>query len=224
MSYTEDDMLMLSGIQHFAFCPRQWALIHLEQLWSDNLLTTEGHIIHRHVDDTFYRQKMGEHICLRSVNLASRELGLYGVSDIVELHPADSSQDAITHPSYPGYWTPYPVEYKHGKPKRDDIDIVQLVAQAMCLEEQYKIHIQRGALYYGETRRRFEVEFTDELRHAVKSYAAAMHEVYSQSIVPTAEYQPYCISCSLKDICMPKTAHKDNASNYLKQHLYEETS
>ena len=224
MPYTEDDMLMLSGIQHYAFCPRQWALIHIEQVWSDNLLTTEGHIMHQHVDDPFYRQKMGEHICLRSVSLASAELGLYGISDIVELHPTDSPENAITHPQYPGFWIPYLVEYKHGRPKRDDIDLVQLTAQAMCLEEQYGIHIPEGAIFYGVTRRRIEVAFSDELRSTVRTYAAAMHEVFNEGIVPPSDEQPYCRSCSLKDICMPETAHRSSASNYLKRHLYAETS
>lgn len=224
MPYTEDDMLMLSGIQHFAFCPRQWALIHIEQLWSDNLLTTEGHIMHQQVDDPFYRQKMGEHICLRSVSLASNELGLYGISDIVELHPTDTPVNAITHPSYPGCWIPYPVEYKHGKPKRGDVDIVQLTAQAMCLEEQYSINISHGAIFYGETRRRIDVEFTDELHSTVKTYAAEMHKIFNKKSVPSAEAHPYCRSCSLKDVCMPETAHCNSASNYLNQHLYAETT
>ena len=224
MNYSDDNMLMLSGIQHYAFCPRQWALIHIEQQWGDNLLTVEGQIMHQHVDDPFYRQKMGNHICLRSVNLASRELGLYGISDIVELHPADTSFNAITHPSYPGYWTPFPVEYKHGKPKRDNIDLVQLTAQAMCLEEQYNINIVRGAIFYGEIRRRTDVEFTDELRSTVRSYATAMHEIFDQGYIPTAELRPYCRSCSIKDICLPETAQHTSASNYLKQHLYAETA
>ncbi|MDO4212471.1 MAG: CRISPR-associated protein Cas4 [Bacteroidales bacterium] len=224
MPYAEDDMLMLSGIQHYAFCPRQWALIHIDQQWGDNLLTTEGHIMHQHVDDPFYRQKMGDHICLRSVSLASKELGLYGISDMVELHPVDSPENAITHPQYPGHWMPYPVEYKHGKPKRDDVDVVQLAAQAMCLEEQYGIRIPEGAIFYGEIRRRTEVTFTDELRSAVRAYAAAMHEIFERGVVPSAEPKPYCRSCSLKDICMPETAQRSSASNYLKQHLYAETS
>lgn len=224
MPYAEDDMLMLSGIQHFAFCPRQWALIHIEQQWGENLLTTEGRIMHQHVDDPFYRQKMGEHICLRSVSLASAELGLYGISDIVELHPTTDLSNAISHPQYPGYWLPYPVEYKHGKPKRDDIDLVQLTAQAMCLEEQYGIHIQQGAIFYGETRKRTEVDFNDELRSSVRTYAVEMHKIYEQGIVPQAEERPFCCNCSLKDICMPETANRNSASNYLKQQLYAKTS
>lgn len=224
MTYAEDDMLMLSGIQHYAFCPRQWALIHIEQQWNENLLTTEGRIMHQHVDDPFYRQKMGSRICLRAVSIASKKLGLYGVSDAIELYPSDDEQDTITHPAYPGFWTPYPVEYKHGKPKHSDIDIVQLAAQAMCLEEQYDIRVNSGAIFYGETKRRVEVDITDELRSAVRSYAEAMHEIFRSGIVPCAEQRPYCKSCSLKDICMPETANRQSASNYLKRNLYAETS
>ena len=112
--YAEDEMLMLSGIQHFMFCPRQWALIHIEQQWAENKLTTEGQILHKNVDNPFYRQKNGDVITLRSLHIASKELGLYGVTDAVELIPADSSEDAITHNRYKGYWKPYPVEYKRG--------------------------------------------------------------------------------------------------------------
>ena len=144
--YTEDEMLMLSGIQHFMFCPRQWALIHIEQQWAENKLTTEGQILHKNVDNPFYRQKNGDVITLRSLHIASKELGLYGVTDAVDLIPADSSEDAITHNRYKGYWKPYPVEYKRGHQKPDERDEVQLAAQAMCLEEMYGIQIPYGAL------------------------------------------------------------------------------
>lgn len=224
MPYAEDDMLMLSGIQHFAFCPRQWALIHIEQQWEENLLTTEGRILHKHVDNPEYKQKLGDNICLRSVSIASKSLGLYGVADIIELHPTIDSKNSISHPAYPGLWQPYPVEYKHGKPKNNDIDLVQLTAQAMCIEEQYNICIKEGAIYYGSIRRRVVVEFTDELRSDVENYAEAMHNVYNNCVVPHASYKPGCDNCSLKDICMPKTAFCKIASNYLKQNLYEETT
>ena len=220
--YAEDDMLMLSGIQHFAFCPRQWALIHIDQQWSDNRLTVEGEIMHKHVDDPFYRQKMGSVICLRTVCIASKELGLYGYTDVVELQPSDSPVNSITHPKYPGYWLPYPVEYKHGKPKRDNIDAVQLCAQAMCLEEQYSIHIPEGALFYGEIRRREVITFDDELRSEVRTLTDEMHKVFNSQKIPYAEKKSYCRSCSLKDTCMPETASATLASNYLKNNLYEE--
>lgn len=224
MQYEEDDMLMLSGIQHFAFCPRQWALIHIEQQWEENRLTIEGEIMHQHVDDPFYRQKMGHVICLRSVSIASKQLGLYGLSDIIELHPTDIHDNAILHPKYSGYWLPYPIEYKHGKPKENNVDAVQLTAQAMCLEEQYGIHIAEGALYYGEIRSREVVEFTEELRDEVMQLAKSMHEVFESQQLPKAHKQPHCKSCSLKDVCLPKASEKQLASDYLKVNLYEETT
>ena len=148
--YSEDEMLMLSGIQHFRFCPRQWALIHIEQQWEENRLTVEGELLHKHADDPFYRQKCGDYIALRSVNIASSELGLYGIADIVELHPTEDKSNSITHPKYPGSWLPYPIEYKHGKPKKNEIDEVQLAAQAMCLD--YGQRVQNSV---------FECEVTD---------------------------------------------------------------
>lgn len=224
MTYSEDDMLMLSGIQHFAFCPRQWALIHINQEWSDNRLTIEGEIMHQHVDDPYYRQKSGNVICLRSVNVASKKLGLYGLSDLIELHPSDSANNAIIHPFYPGYWIPYPIEYKRGKSKINSIDTVQLAAQAMCLEEVYNIIINEGAIFYGETRRRDIVIFDENLRSKVKALVNHMHDIYEKGILPHAEKQPYCRSCSLKDICMPDVASVTSASDYIKDNLYEETT
>lgn len=158
--YEDDDMLMLSGIQHFRFCPRQWALIHIEQQWNDNRLTIEGQIMHKHVDDPFYRQKCGDFITLRAVNIASHELGLYGIADAIELIPVSTSENTITHPKYPGRWNPIVVEYKHGKPKRNEVDEVQLAAQVMCLEEMYDIHIEYGVFFYGEIRHRVSVDIS----------------------------------------------------------------
>ncbi len=121
---------MLSGIQHFMFCPRQWALIHIEQQWAENKLTTEGSILHSNVDNPFYRQKNGDVITLRSLHIASRELGLYGVTDAVELIPSDSREDSITHNKYKGFWKPYPIEYKRGHSKPDERDEVQLAVSS----------------------------------------------------------------------------------------------
>ncbi len=222
--YSDDDMLMLSGIQHYRFCPRQWALIHIEQQWEDNRLTIEGQFQHRRVDDPFYRQKCGNYISLRSVNIASHYLGLYGVTDVVELHPTDDTTNSIRHPKYAGLWLPYPIEYKHGRPKRDEVDEVQLTAQAMCLEEQYGITILKGAFFYAEIRQRVEVTFDDRLRTIVRYCAEKMHELFASRQLPPITSGKYCEKCSLKDICMPQTAMCSNVSHYLKKHLYEETS
>ncbi len=222
--YSDDDMLMLSGIQHFRFCPRQWALIHIEQQWDDNRLTVEGNLLHKHVDDPFYRQKCGDYISLRSVSVASHKLGLYGITDVVELHPADDDDNCICHPSYPGKWHPYPVEYKHGKPKCNEVDEVQLAAQAMCLEEQYSINITYGAIFYHEIRHRVEVEISDSLRNIVSDCARQMHEIFASGRLPQIQKGSYCKRCSLYNLCMPESADCVRASYYLEKNLYEEAT
>ena len=222
--YNDDDMLMLSGIQHFRFCPRQWALIHIDQQWEDNVLTMEGHIQHKRVDDPFYRQKCGDYISLRSVSIASHQLGLYGVSDVIELHPTEDESNSIKHPKYPGLWLPYPVEYKHGRPKRDEIDEVQLAAQAMCIEEQYGINIPLGAFFYAEIRQRLEIEINESLRNTVKECARKMHEVLSSGLIPPVKQGKHCKKCSLMDICLPQLSECTKVSYYLNKYLYEETT
>jgi len=224
MMYGDDDMLMLSGIQHFRFCPRQWALIHIEQQWDDNRLTMEGNLMHQHADDPFYRQKCGDYISLRSVSVASHLLGLYGVTDVVELHPAVDEENAICHPLYLGRWLPYPVEYKHGKPKKHEEDEVQLAAQAMCIEEQYGIRIDYGAIFYAEIRHRVEVAISEELRQIVTDCARQMHEIFSSGQLPPIQRGKHCEKCSLNNICMPDSVDCTQVSHYLKKNLYEETA
>ncbi len=220
--YTEEEMLMLSGIQHFMFCPRQWALIHIEQQWADNKLTVEGEILHKNVDNPFYRQKNGNTITLRSLHIASKELGLYGVTDAVELIPSDSPEDAITHDRYKGYWKPFPIEYKRGHSKPDERDEVQLAAQVMCLEEMYSIHITYGALYYNEEKHRDVVTISDTLRYTTKQCAEAMHKIFKSGDMPHVVKASYCKNCSLKDICMPEMNDCTKVSTYLNRNLYED--
>lgn len=224
MPYSEEEMLMLSGIQHYMFCPRQWALIHIEQQWSDNRLTAEGQLLHEHVDNPFYRQKNGSTITLRSVSVASKKLGLYGITDAIELLPSATQENAIAHSSYPGYWIPFPVEYKRGKRKPDERDEVQLAAQVMCLEEMHGIYIESAALYYGETRHRENVRITDSLRELTQSCAMEMHEIYRKGVTPKAIKKGHCRNCSLLDLCLPELNRCTSVSNYLKNNLYEETS
>lgn len=218
--YSEEDMLMLSGIQHFRFCPRQWALVHMEQQWEDNRLTTEGSILHKRVDDPFYRQKCGDQITLRSVPIVSQELGLYGLSDVIELIPAENKANSILHPKYPGYWLPIPVEYKHGKPKRNEVDEVQVAAQAMCLEEMYGIRVAYGAFFYAEIRRRIEVEITPYLRDIVRQCADKMHAIFESRRIPQAKGGTHCDKCSLKNICMPEVQQCVRVATYLQNNLY----
>lgn len=224
MAYTEDEMLMLSGIQHYAFCPRQWALIDIERQWEDNRLTTEGQLLHQNVDNPAYRQKNGGVVTLRRVAIASKELGLTGFSDAVELSPSDDAADTITHSKYPGRWKPVPVEYKRGHEKPDRRDEVQVAAQVLCLEEMYGINIPYGALYYGEERHRNVVLVDGELRQFTKDCAKAMHDIFNSGITPRAVRKPHCRSCSLLNLCMPKLSESRSVKNYLRKELYEEAT
>nr|WP_315097584.1 CRISPR-associated protein Cas4 [uncultured Porphyromonas sp.] len=217
--YTEDEMFPLSGIQHYAFCPRQWYLIHVEQLWEENHLTAEGHLLHEKVHQPEESGRRGDAITLRSVPLASPSLGLYGYSDAVELHPASESEGAhFHHPKYPGEWEAMPIEYKRGRPKRTNADKLQLCAEAICLEEAYGIHIPRGYLFYGETKHREEVAFTAELRSDTYDASEQMHKLLATKSPVRADYAPRCRSCSLIDLCIPKISQLTPVSLYLRQY------
>lgn len=224
MSYSEDEMLMLSGIQHFVFCSRQWALIHIEQQWADNVLTTEGDLLHKNVDNPAYRQKNGDTITLRSMAIASKKLGLYGFADAIELKPTDNALNAIQHPRYAGYWMPIPIEYKRGKAKTNRCDEVQAAAQAMCLEEMYNIQISQCMLYYGSANTRKVIELEQPLREYTQACANEMHRIYRTGQTPQAEWSPRCQNCSIKDICMPKIQLLKHVEVYLKKELYAETT
>ncbi|OQY89835.1 MAG: CRISPR-associated protein Cas4 [Anaerolineae bacterium UTCFX1] len=215
--YTQDDLLPLSGIQHFLFCRRQWALIHIEQQWKENALTAEGRIMHKKVDDPFFTETRNGVVTARSVPVASYRLGLSGVCDVVEF---TSSSDGVRLPNREGLYLPAPIEYKRGKEKRDHSDETQLCAQAMCLEEMLSTHIPRGYLFYGETRRRMEVDFTLELRTLVQDISAEMHNYFSRGYTPKVKTHKGCRSCSLADICLPVLQEKViAASRYIKQNI-----
>ncbi len=215
--FTDDELLLLSGIQHMAFCPRQWALIHIEQQWEENVKTIEGQHLHERVDDPFIKDSGNELVVWRSVNLISYRLGFSGRADVVEFKRTETG---IILPGKTGKWTPYPVEYKRGKPKPDERDEVQLCAQAICMEEMFDTTISEGALFYGEIRRRTMVPFSDELRKQVSEYADEMHRLFQQGITPAPVYKSHCKSCSLVDICLPKQMDSQKtASNYLKTEL-----
>jgi len=201
--YEEDDLLMLSGIQHFAFCQRQWALIHIEQQWQENSLTLQGDWLHRNVDNPYAMERNKDTVLLRSVAVVSYRLGLYGIADLIEFTPSTTKDNAMVLPKYNGFWLPYPIEYKHGRPKEDETDEVQLCAQAMCLEEMYNISVSQGAFYYGQTKHRLEVTFTDALRHKVEEYASQMHQQFKSGMTPKAAYESKCRSCSINNQCFP---------------------
>ncbi len=219
--YTEDKYLMLSGIQHFIFCWRQWALIHIEQLWTENCLTTDGNIFHECAHDTSFVESRGDVIITRGVYLRSARLGVSGQCDVLEFRHSD---DGIPLSGREGKWLPYPIEYKRGKPREDTGDAHQLCGQAMCLEEMLCCHIPTGALYYGETKRRVEIEFTEELRAEVEASLREMHELFERGYTPKVRPKKSCQSCSMKELCLPKLMRVRSAKEYLNESLGEDLS
>ena len=215
--YTTEDLLPLSGIQHFLFCRRQWALIHVEQQWKENALTAEGRIMHKRTDDPFFTEVRKGVIIARAVPVASYRLGFSGICDVIEF---TESPDGVKLPNREGSYVAAPVEYKRGKEKHDHSDETQLCAQAMCLEEILSTQIPRGYLYYGEIRHRVEVEFTTDLRTLVKDMAEEMHNYFSRGYTPRVKPFKGCRACSLADVCLPVLQAKVvAASRYIKQNL-----
>lgn len=218
--YNEDELLMLSGIQHIAFCERQFALAYIECQWSENIYTIQGHYLHERVDDPFESEHKDNTIYLRSVYVLSYELGLYGKADLIELSRKTDSDGNIKLKGQPDYWSIKPVEYKKGKPKPDPCDDIQLCAQAMCLEEMYQVFIPSAEIFYGEPRRRIFVELNDSLRMLTKQYAKKMHELFESQHNPKPVYKNHCHSCSLYDFCNPKGLSKtQTVEQYLQNML-----
>jgi CRISPR-associated exonuclease Cas4 len=215
--YTVDELLPLSGIQHFLFCRRQWALIHVERQWQENALTAEGRIMHKRTDDPFFTETRNGVITARAVPVASYRLGLVGVCDVVEF---TESPEGVSLPGRAGRYVPAPVEYKRGKEKHDHSDEAQLCAQAICLEEMLSVTITHGYLFYGETRHRVEVELTAELRTLVKKMSDEMHNYFQSGYTPRVKPFKGCRSCSLADICLPELQAKViAASKYIRQQI-----
>lgn len=215
-TYSEDEYLQLSGIQHFVFCRRQWALIHLEQQWKENLRTVEGDILHERAHDEGFAEKRGGVLTVRGLRIQSPSLGASGSCDVVEFR---SDPSGVTLAGREGRWLPYPVEYKRGHSKETDADRLQLCAQAMCLEEMLCCAVPEGALYYGETRRRERVALTDELRSAVKDAFSDMHEYQKRGYTPKVKAGAFCRACSLSELCLPKLCKNLSASDYIKREL-----
>jgi CRISPR-associated exonuclease Cas4 len=203
--YPPEAWLPLSGIQHFIFCRRQWALIHVERQWQENALTAEGRIMHQRADDPFFTEKRKDVIIARSVPVSSPALGLTGVCDVVEF---TRSPDGVQLPGREGRFLAAPIEYKRGKAKSDRSDEAQLCAQAMCLETMLAISIPAGFLYYGQTRRRAPVDLTDDLRQLVQKAAREMHDYFDRGYTPRVKPFKGCRACSLVDICLPNLQDK----------------
>lgn len=217
--YKEEEFLQLSGIQHFAFCRRQWALAYIEMQWQENVRTVEGKILHEKAHDPGMNEKRGDMLIVRAMPIRSREMGVSGECDVVEFH---KSHNGIHLANREGLYEVVPVEYKRGKPKTDDSDILQIAAQALCLEEMLCCTIPHGFIYYGEIRRRIKIEFTEEIQEKVRSFFAEMHKYYEQRYTPKVKINKKCNACSLKEICLPVLNKKKSASGYIERIISEE--
>ncbi|WP_342477075.1 CRISPR-associated protein Cas4 [Paenibacillus sp. FSL H7-0350] len=219
MAYTdEDDALMLSGIQHFHFCKRQWALIHIEQQWAEDMRTIEGKHLHRNADQPFTREKRGDKLVVRAMPVKSRQLGITGICDVVEFVKDDSGVEIH---GAEGKYVAFPVEYKRGKPKLEDTDVLQLTAQAMCLEEMLLCEVRTGFIFYKEVKHRIEVPLTDELKRKVSAVLEEMQDYYRRRYTPKVKTGAFCQSCSLQHICLPKLMNKQTVKSYVEGKIRE---
>lgn len=218
MAYSEEDYLSLSGIQHFCFCRRQWALIHIEQQWQENLRTVEGGILHEKAHEG-PNERRSDVLIVRGLQIASPSLGLRGVCDVVEFR---RDPQGVPIAGHEGAYLPVPVEYKRGSPKEDDVDAVQLCAQVICLEEMLCCSIEQGFLFYGETRRRCPVVFDAALRGRVTSLAAEMHALYDRRHTPRVKLSKACRACSLADICVPRLSKSGRVGAYISRRIGED--
>ena len=214
--YKEEDYLLLSGIQHFVFCRRQWALIHIEQEWDENILTIEGHSLHEKVHDATLREKRGDKLYVRGMPVHSPTLGIRGICDMVEFK---RHENGVPIHGEEGLFIPKPIEYKKGKPKSHDADILQLTAQAMCLEEMMCVAVEDAAIFYFEVKRRQTIKITNELRNKVKEITEEMYHYFKKRHTPRVKTGKHCISCSLRHICLPELMERESVSNYMNRLL-----
>lgn len=217
----EDDLLMMSGIQHFAFCRRQWALIHIERQWTDNGHTAEGQIFHHRAHEGENVECRGNTIIMRGLRVQSKKLMMTGICDVVEFHRKPSG---ITLRGYDGFYSVYPVEYKKGAPKEyegGNADSLQLCAEVMALEEMLACTIEEGSLFYGETRHRLRVPMNAELRETVVQMAEEMQQYWKRGYTPKVKRHRGCAACSLKDICLPGKMQM-NVTEYIRRQSREE--
>lgn len=214
----DEEYLQMSGIQHFAFCRRQWALAYLEHQWRENLRTAEGRLDHQRCHDGSVREKRGDVLTVRGMRVVSHTLRLSGACDVVEFRPDPAG---VPLQGQSGLWLPMPVEYKHGTAKETDADRLQLCAQAIALEEMLVCTVERGALYYAAARRRESVEFTPGLREETRRMAAQMNDCSSRGHTPKVRPGKHCNACSLKELCLPVLCRRADARSYIRAHVRE---
>jgi len=201
--YTEDDYIQLSSIQHFIFCKRQCALIHVAGLWDENVFTAKGKLLHERADSG-EDERRGDTLIVRSLNIYSKRLGLSGKADVVEF---TEKGEAVS---------PYPVEYKVGQPKSNISDLAQVCAQSLCLEEMMKTPVRTAAIFYGRPRKRLVVEIDDALRSETERVIDEVHILIRDRTIPSAKYEKKCDTCSLNEVCMPRIS-----DNRLKAYVRE---
>jgi CRISPR-associated exonuclease Cas4 len=210
--YTEDNFIMISALQHYVYCPRQCGLIHVDDVWQENVYTVRGNILHEKVDTDTYETR-GTLKTVRGLRIHSLRLGIVGRCDVVEFsavgRSASGGRDLKTGDEV------MPVEFKAGEPKENISDKVQLCAQVFCLEEMLNTKITHGAFFYGKIRRRNVVKIDNELRSQTESIIASVREIVSKKIVPSAEYEAKCRNCSLQSICQPKAMNKRKLQSYI---------
>lgn len=218
MVYEEEDFLQLAGIQHFLFCRRQWALIHIEKQWKENVLTLDGSYVHELADQPMLREKRGNKLIVRAMPVHSRQLGLSGICDVVEFirDPA-----GVPLADEEGLYLPYPVEYKRGKPKRDDSDRSQLIAQLLCLEEMLVCELSLGYLYYDEIKHRVEVPILLADKERVRDSVLEMRGYYDRRHTPKVKAGRYCQNCSLHGVCLPELTERRSVASYVESRLHE---
>ena len=227
--YPESDLLPLSALQHLVFCERQCALIHVERLWNENRWTAEGQVLHKKAHEGAPETRDGERIT-RGLPLRSFELGVSGVADIVLWKPPPTFRPAMrtlresilaASRDELAEFSIIPVEYKRGRPKKNDCDRVQVCAQGMCLEEMLQVPVNAGQIFYGTHRRRVDVVFDDRLRDLTRDAAQKFHAMMASGVTPSANYEKKCDSCSLLELCLPTVIAPQQASRYLASRIAE---
>lgn len=217
--YCEEDWFMLSALDKYVFCPRQFALIHIEDQWAENEHTVTGSILHERAHEHTGQESRGDKVIERAVRVFSPTLGVSGECDVVEFVKSEIGTEIKGRE---GFWRPVPVEYKKGRPgnlDEDDQDVVQLCCQGMCLSEMLACDVLYGYLYYFEVRRRYRVDFTESLQGKVCRALSEMHRLYERRYTPVVKRHKGCRSCSLCNICMPEIMKQRSVKNYIDEYV-----
>ena len=219
-TYSEENLIPLSALQHIFFCERRAALVHVERIWTENYFTAEGRNLHEKADVPG-AQMRGDCRIVRGLHVHSFRLGLIGKMDVVEFRKVESGGVLLI--GVEGYWQPRPIEYKRGVLREEDSFKIQLCAQALCLEEMLGVEVPRGDIFFGKSRRRLEIVFDEKLRSNTETAAQRLHEIIDSKKTPKASYEKKCERCSLIGLCMPQvTEGKKSVEGYIKKVLESE--